>query len=284
MSSDELKVPSQRADHVEEEDERGRTPGREGDEFPRNDGDEFPRSDLAAHERDDRTPGDTPSDTPGDTPGDDRSPVDDRETGYHDSLADDEFARSERPTEVLGDEVPPGERSAEGLPQRPAGQGDDDEYAAAVPGAVAATADDDAPYQDPYARTGGDMLADSRPDPAHTPAAADEVPAHAAPQDIFLFDQDPAEVQGRWRELQASFVDDPSESVQRADGLVSEVVESLTSTLTSRTSALRDRWKDAETSDTEELRLALRDYRSVLERLLALSSKSPHQFNHEGSR
>ncbi|WP_345564506.1 hypothetical protein [Nonomuraea rosea] len=283
MSSDELKVPSQRADHVEEEDERGRTPDQEGDEFP--------RSDLAAHERDDRTPGDTPGDTtgdtpgdtPGHTPGDDGSPVDDREAGYHDSLADDEFARSERPTEVLDGEVSPGERerSAEDLPQR---QGNDDEYVAAVPGAVAATADDDAPYRDPYARTGGDMLADSRPDPAHTPAAADEVPAHAAPQDIFLFDQDPAEVQGRWRELQASFVDDPSESVQRADGLVSEVVESLTSTLTSRTSALRDRWKDAETSDTEELRLALRDYRSVLERLLALSSKSPHQFNHEGSR
>jgi predicted component of type VI protein secretion system len=91
-------------------------------------------------------------------------------------------------------------------------------------------------------------------------------------------------VQARWRELQASFVDDPGESVQRADGLVSEVVESLTSTLTSRTNALRDRWKSAESADTEELRQALRDYRSVLEHLLALSSKSPHQFQNDGSR
>ncbi|MFC4007395.1 hypothetical protein ACFOY2_09190 [Nonomuraea purpurea] len=152
---------------------------------------------------------------------------------------------------------------------------------------------DDAAYRDPYAGTGGDMLAEPEPEPEPEPgpgpegkeaesgsasvaqAPADEVPAHAAPADVVLFDQDPAQVQARWRELQTSFVDDPTEAVQRADGLVGEVVESLTSSLNSRTNALRERWKDPETADTEQLRLALRDYRGVLERLLALSNAHP---------
>ncbi|MGW4798387.1 hypothetical protein ACWEPC_38825 [Nonomuraea sp. NPDC004297] len=99
---------------------------------------------------------------------------------------------------------------------------------------------------------------------------------HAAPTDAALFDQDPAEVQARWRDLQSCFVDDPGQAVQRADGLVGEVVESLTSTLSSRTNALRDRWKSTD-ADTEQLRLALRDYRNVLEQLLALSSAPPLQ-------
>jgi hypothetical protein len=101
--------------------------------------------------------------------------------------------------------------------------------------------------------------------------APDETPAHAAPKEIVLFDQDPAEAQARWRDLQASFVDDPGQAVHRADELVEEVVEALTGSLTARTGELRERWKSADGGDTEQLRLALRDYRGVLERLLALS-------------
>ncbi|MEV6148939.1 hypothetical protein AB0L53_01245 [Nonomuraea sp. NPDC052129] len=139
-------------------------------------------------------------------------------------------------------------------------------------------------HHEPYAPAGGDMLAEPEPglspdpvrdEPEYTddvpgePVVVESAPAHAAPQSVVLFDQDPAEVQGRWRELQTSFVDDPSDAVQRAEGLVEEVVEAITSGLTARTGELRDRWKGA--GDTEQLRLALRDYRVVLERLLTLS-------------
>jgi hypothetical protein len=140
---------------------------------------------------------------------------------------------------------------------------------------------------DPEARSGGVAVPD---DDGGTPyrepyaTAPDEVPAHAAPGDVTLFDQDPEQVQARWRELQTSFVDDPGEAVQRADGLVGEVVESLTSSHTSRTDALRDRWKGAESSDTEQLRLALRDYRTVLESLLALSSHQDGDHGDHGLR
>ncbi|GAA2397444.1 hypothetical protein GCM10010404_63960 [Nonomuraea africana] len=83
-----------------------------------------------------------------------------------------------------------------------------------------------------------------------------------------LLDQDPEQVRNRWRELQGSFVDEPRESVERADRLVEELV----STLTSRTTELRDRWKNAGEGDTEQLRLALRDYRVMLDQLLTLGS------------
>ncbi|NUW34511.1 hypothetical protein HTZ77_24160 [Nonomuraea sp. SMC257] len=156
--------------------------------------------------------------------------------------------------------------------------------------------DEDA-RRDPYATgvsTGpGPAVDEDLTGPAHTaqdtppatgddaPATGDDAPAtgvdggakpsHAAPADIVLFDRDPAEVQARWRELQAGFVDDPGDAVKRADGLVGEVVEELTSALTSRTGELRQRWSGSDDHDTEQLRLALREYRTVLERLLALT-------------
>lgn len=131
-------------------------------------------------------------------------------------------------------------------------------------------------YKDPYTAPPEDVpTAAAGPGPmarGEETGVADGMPAHAAPQETALFDRDPADVQARWRDLQAGFVDDPGDAVKRADGLVGEVVESLTSALTRRTSELRGRWQGAGETDTEQLRQALREYRGVLERLLAVSS------------
>ncbi|MFG6197961.1 hypothetical protein ACFKCF_37180 [Nonomuraea sp. JJY05] len=196
---------------------------------------------------DDRVPGDH---VPGDVrvAGDDDHVADDDEPDRHSPRAGDEYAAA-----VPGAVTP----------------------TAAVPGAVTSTAAeyDDGAYRDPYARTGEDMQSGPETEPG-------EVPAHAAPEDVVLFDQDPDQVQARWRDLQASFVDDPGEAVRRADGLVGEVVDALTSSLTNRTNGLRDRWKDTEAADTEQMRLALRDYRNVLESLLALSNRRTETQTH----
>jgi hypothetical protein len=99
------------------------------------------------------------------------------------------------------------------------------------------------------------------------PARADAVPQ----QSLALLDQDLEQAHTRWRDLQATFVDDPRMAVEQADGLVEEIVTTLTSSLTTRVSELRDRWENTDRRDTEQLRLALRDYRAMLEQLLALS-------------
>ncbi|MEV4059763.1 hypothetical protein [Nonomuraea dietziae] len=112
-----------------------------------------------------------------------------------------------------------------------------------------------------------------------TGTAAGDVPVESAPaeapavpaQRAALFDQDVDQAHTRWHDLQAAFVEDPRQAMEQADQLVDEVVNALTSSLTTRTSELGDRWKNTDQGDTEQLRLALRDYGAMLEQLLALS-------------
>jgi hypothetical protein len=73
----------------------------------------------------------------------------------------------------------------------------------------------------------------------------------------------------RWRSIQSSFVDDPRSSVAAAADLAAEVVGELVASAQERERALRGEW-DRDGVDTEDLRNALRSYRSFLERLPAL--------------
>jgi hypothetical protein len=75
----------------------------------------------------------------------------------------------------------------------------------------------------------------------------------------------------RWMTIQGKFVDDPHDSVEQADDLVEDVIQSITDTFAKRRDALEKAWSGGETS-TEELRLALQQYRSFFERLLAIKS------------
>jgi hypothetical protein len=97
-------------------------------------------------------------------------------------------------------------------------------------------------------------------------------PASPAPA-VSLLGSDPADVQDRWHDLQACFVDDPRDAVQRADSLLEEVTASLHQALESRIRELQDLWKNTGDHDTEQLRLALRSYRDVMHRLLPLADE-----------
>ncbi|WP_219519909.1 hypothetical protein [Nonomuraea ceibae] len=256
MNRDELKVPSQRADR----------PG------------------------DDRSP--TDHETP-DRDTHDRDPHD-RDPLGHDPLDRDADGRADQGADVLADEPyrDPYARTGEDViaDPDPAHRPEDVHVAGPVPETEPARRTPDRPehetpaHSTPGHETPGHETPDhdrpghervpgheGTPEPVPATAVAGEPPAHAAPQERALFDQDPAEVQARWRDLQTAFVDDPGEAVQRADGLVGEVVETLTSTLNARTGELRERWKGAGDGDTEQLRLALREYRGMLEQLLALT-------------
>ncbi|GAA5070675.1 hypothetical protein HNP84_001602 [Thermocatellispora tengchongensis] len=115
--------------------------------------------------------------------------------------------------------------------------------------------------------------------PADTPGTAPDAPgtatgagAHAPGSEAWnLFGRDAEEILRRWHEVQVAFVDDPRAAVERADGLLDEMVSELTANLNERAQRLQDRWKGGDRADTEQLRLTLREYRSVLERLLEFS-------------
>lgn len=78
------------------------------------------------------------------------------------------------------------------------------------------------------------------------------------------------EFRGQWNSVQAGFVDDPKRCVEQADGLVSAVVEQLSSGFTEARSRLEQQWSRGEDASTEDLRVALKRYREFFDRLLAV--------------
>jgi hypothetical protein len=88
-------------------------------------------------------------------------------------------------------------------------------------------------------------------------------------QEVFASDH-LAGLRARWDNVQAGFVDDPRECVQKADSLVSDVVEQLTSGFSHARSRLEEQWARGEQASTEDLRVALKRYREFFERLLAV--------------
>jgi hypothetical protein len=73
-----------------------------------------------------------------------------------------------------------------------------------------------------------------------------------------------------WANVQASFVDEPRQSVQKADELVAFAIKQIAETFSQERSALESQWdRDGEVS-TEDLRVALTRYRSFFHRLLSM--------------
>ncbi|MGI5425480.1 hypothetical protein [Streptomyces sp. CA-179760] len=74
----------------------------------------------------------------------------------------------------------------------------------------------------------------------------------------------------------AGFVDGPRASVEEADHVLEEIAARFTEAVAQRRRTLRHSWQSVESgegkpvssSDTEQLRLALKDYRELAERLL----------------
>ncbi|MEU8465556.1 hypothetical protein [Streptomyces sp. NPDC029003] len=71
-----------------------------------------------------------------------------------------------------------------------------------------------------------------------------------------------------WSEIQGRFVDDPQDAVRSADTLVAEVMQTLAGTFSTRKQGLQEQWDRGEQVATEDLRLALQQYRSFFNRLL----------------
>jgi hypothetical protein len=74
----------------------------------------------------------------------------------------------------------------------------------------------------------------------------------------------------RWDAVQSSFVDDPRQAVQQGDELVAQVMKSLAETFSSERAKLEGQVDSTDNASTEDLRVALRRYRSFFERLLSL--------------
>jgi hypothetical protein len=99
--------------------------------------------------------------------------------------------------------------------------------------------------------------------------ASNSVTESSTERSLFA-DDELAGLRARWDNVQAGFVDDPRACVQKADGLVSDVVDKLTTGFSEARSRLEEQWARGEDASTEDLRVALKRYREFFQRLLAV--------------
>ncbi|HEU5092632.1 MAG TPA: hypothetical protein VFT30_08100 [Nitrospira sp.] len=109
-----------------------------------------------------------------------------------------------------------------------------------------------------------------------TQAGASETQTPAASTNdelVPLFEDEAAQkFRSRWQVIQGKFVDDPRDSVKQADDLVADIIKSVTMSFADRRIGLEKQWNGGENISTEDMRLALKRYRSFFERLLTLDS------------
>jgi hypothetical protein len=83
-------------------------------------------------------------------------------------------------------------------------------------------------------------------------------------------DRETTELRSRWQEIQGRFVDDPHASVEQADELVAGAIKRLAEMFAAERSNLEAVWQRGAEVSTEDLRQALRHYRSFFDRILSI--------------
>jgi hypothetical protein len=98
-------------------------------------------------------------------------------------------------------------------------------------------------------------------------ATAPAIDEQAAP----LFSpEETKDFRARWDAIQVSFVDEPRRVVEQADSLVAVAMKRLAEMFAAERAKLESQWDHADNISTEDLRLALRRYRSFFGRLLSV--------------
>ncbi|MFF9106595.1 hypothetical protein [Streptomyces sp. NPDC014805] len=109
-----------------------------------------------------------------------------------------------------------------------------------------------------------------------TPGGTSAPAAHDGSEAPLMPHDEVDELQQRLSHALAGFVDGPRAAVEEADRLLEEIVAHVTDAVSRRRRTLRMAWQGGEAgegrqttgADTEQLRLALRDYRELSRRLL----------------
>jgi hypothetical protein len=83
-------------------------------------------------------------------------------------------------------------------------------------------------------------------------------------------DEEERNFRNRWKDIQTGFVDEPRRSVEQADELIAKLLQRLAESFSEQRSHLEQQWEKSDSASTEDLRLALRRYRSFFDRLLSI--------------
>jgi hypothetical protein len=84
----------------------------------------------------------------------------------------------------------------------------------------------------------------------------------------FMQDRKLDDLPGRWETVQAGFVDDPKGTLQKADRLVAQVIDELSTMFNEERTRLESQWSRNDKVGTEDLRVALQRYRDFFQTLV----------------
>lgn len=110
-------------------------------------------------------------------------------------------------------------------------------------------------------------LTNNGPVPVVAPVAVESDENSSAP---LFSSQEAADFRERWNALQVGFVDEPRQAVQEADSLVAGAMKRLAEIFAEERARLDQQWDRGGDVSTEDLRIALRRYRSFFGRLLSV--------------
>jgi hypothetical protein len=100
--------------------------------------------------------------------------------------------------------------------------------------------------------------------------AAAPAPAMAQETGPLFAGSEANELRSRWDAIQVGFVDEPRRAVEQADNLVAGTMKRLAEIFAEERNRLEHAWDQGENVSTEDLRQALRRYRSFFGRLLSV--------------
>jgi hypothetical protein len=106
---------------------------------------------------------------------------------------------------------------------------------------------------------------------ANQSRATRPMPEAAQELNVPLFAQNDAQdFRSRWERIQSGFVDEPRKAVEQADELVASAIKRLAEVFAAERQKLEAEWDKSDNVSTEDLRVALRRYRSFFDRLLSV--------------
>jgi hypothetical protein len=104
----------------------------------------------------------------------------------------------------------------------------------------------------------------------HSGSAPAMVKATQEPNVPLFAQNDTQDFRSRWEKIQIGFVDEPRDAVVRADELVAGAIKRLAEVFATERHKLETEWDKTNNVSTEDLRVALRRYRSFFDRLLSV--------------
>lgn len=101
------------------------------------------------------------------------------------------------------------------------------------------------------------------------PGATGKLTAEEQATPLFS-EQESRDLYAKWDALQVGFIDEPRRAVEQADNLVASAMKRTAEVFAEERARLEGQWDRGDSVSTEDLRIAMRRYRSFFKRLLAI--------------